>query len=198
MGLPVCPLAPGSFVPVWLASTRSQDSPDETSLEKSCFSTLLPQPSQHTHTHTHTHTSTAHRYPLPWKLTGRREKRICFENYHFRSFSFFSLLFFHPSLVFTFFLCYTSLSQCSLWSSGDCASGLCSPMMNDLPKNTVCMQASSIQVEELTSSVRNHTTFRPLFHPSIRRLATELNICVYLLMCVCVCVCDNLQPFWNE
>lgn len=147
MGCPVCPLGLRSFVPVWLATAQSQYSPDETSPEKSCFSTLLPQLSQQkhkhtiTHTNTHTHTSHQHRHPLPKKLTERRKEsrnplRIITPSPSFL-FSF--------SLSFSLFHTYThtSLIQLSLWSFGDCASGLCSPMMNDLPKNTVCTRASA-------------------------------------------------------
>lgn len=95
---------------------------------------------KNTHTHTHRVTSTAHRHPLPWKLTGRRKEsrnplRII------TPFPFF--LSFFPSFSLSHLRTHTSPFWCSLGSFGDCASGLCSPMMNDLPKNTVCMRAST-------------------------------------------------------
>ena len=104
----------------------------------------------HTHTHTHTHTYshyTAHRHPLPWKLTGRRKEsrnplRIITLFFPFLSFVRSFFLSCTPSLsdlhthTHTHTQTHTPLFQCSLRSFGDCASGLCSPMMNDLPKNT--------------------------------------------------------------
>ena len=106
----------------------------------------------HTHTHTHTHTyivTTQHigtHYLGSWQEGGKRAETLwelslsSFLSFHsfVRSF-FLALPLFHTythTHTHTNTQTHTPLFQCSLRSFGDCASGLCSPMMNDLPKNT--------------------------------------------------------------
>lgn len=179
IGCPVCPLPLRPFVPLWLASACSQDSPDAASpQEKRRFSTVLLRPSQQEHTQSPAQHIGTH-YLKGWQEGGKRaetlwELLLPLFSFHFFLVFFLSFLHLHTHIPFFF-------SRCSLRSFGDCASGLCSPMMNDLPKNTVCMWAHSIQVEELTCTVRNQTTFRPLFYSAVCRLTAALN------MRACVC-----------
>lgn len=137
MGSPVCPPGPGSFVLVCLATAQSPDSPDEKSTKKSCFSGPLPQLRQGKHKPaiTATVTGSEHGHPFLKELTerrggeGRKKAESLWES---------SLPPLH-SLTSTPRRRHPSSPR----SGGNCATGLCSHLMNDLPKNTVWMRAGA-------------------------------------------------------
>lgn len=190
MGCPVCPLGLRSFVPVWLATAQSQYSPDETSPEKSCFSTLLPQLSQQKHKHTITHTpvtSTGTHYLRSRQKGGKRAETLW-------ELSLPLLPFFFPSSR-SFTPTHTHPSSSSL-------SGLLGIVLVDFAPLwwMICLKILSVHEQAqrpggrtYLQSEKSHyfsATF-PFLYPQVNH-STE-HICVYLWMCVCVC--DNLQPF---
>lgn len=181
MGCPVCSLGLRSFVPVRLATAQSWDSPDETSLEKSCFSILLPQLSQQIHKRkvTHSATRTAHRHPSPEKLTGRRKESRSPLRIITPSPSRFLSLPFTPTL--------THRSSSSL-------SGLLGIVLLDFAPLwwMICLEILSVCEQTQHPGGRTEATFLFLS----LQVTHTLNICVYLWMCVCVC--GNLQPFWAK
>lgn len=155
MGRPVCPPRPGSFVLLCLAAPQSPGSPDEQSPKKRRFSGPLPQPRQGKHKRTITPTvpSSEHGHPFLKELTGEeKEGRV-------------------PLRMITPIRRHPSSSSPS--SAGDCATGLCSRLMNDLPKNTVCMRVGK----------------RPGGRPYLRCEEAHFSVCESVCVCAFVMTC---------
>lgn len=128
------PPGAGSFVPARLATVHGPDPPDEKSPKEkvvavrgvggSCFRPAAAASPRKTQEHNH---GPNHRLGTRAPITeGGRKAGAPLEDHHWLTSSPTRR---HPS-------------SSSPSSSGDCATGLCSHLMNDLPKNTVCAGAS--------------------------------------------------------